>query len=422
MALTCVILYIKIKYGMPQQQAKPPLVIGLTGPLGSGVTLISNILKGEGFHRVSLSDGIKQEFKKRENLTDIQPVTSMVDWRKKLQDIGNEKRAESPTYWLDKSLAGVPSGQDIVIDGLRNLGEVQGLRDNHTNSFVIAVVASKDARWHRAKDVYDKNLKNFDRDDQRDSDEDIPNGQQVQKCVLDADYVLINEAIGGSSDVLQKKLRERLIPEIQLMRRTPGRLATQDEAHMATAYAQSHLSKCLKRHVGAVIVDDKGLPMSLGYNENPVGTLPCVSAFGYCFKDENMHVKLEHMQAHCPRCGKHKNGIVRPWKCESCGDSLKLSLFQSRNMEVCTAIHAEDRAIRSLAGRSAKGAVMYATTFPCFQCARHIIDVGISKLVYVEPYPIKESYEFLTKNNVNVEPFQGFMARCFHLVFRQVGE
>jgi deoxycytidylate deaminase/dephospho-CoA kinase len=407
---------------MGTSQGKPPLVIGLTGPLGSGVTFISRILESENFVRVSLSDGIKEELKTREHLTELQPIGSVADWRKKLQDIGNEKRLETPTYWLDKALNGIHLGKDIVIDGLRNLGEIQGLREKYTNSFVIGVVATKDTRWQRVQDVYDKNLKNFDRDDIRDSDEDIPNGQQVQKCVLDADYVLINETIGGSSDVREKKLRDRLIPEIQLMRKTPGRVATQDEAHMATAYAQSHLSKCLKRHVGAVIVDGKGIPMSLGYNENPVGTLPCVSAYGYCYKDENMHVKLEHMQAHCPRCGDQKNGITKPWKCQKCGDSLKLSLFQSRNMEVCTAIHAEDRAIRSLAGRNAEGAVLYATTFPCFQCARHIIDVGISKLVYVEPYPVRESYEFLTKSNVNVEPFQGFMARCFHLVFRQVGE
>ena len=31
--------------------------------------------------------------------------------------------------------------------------------------------------------------------------------------------------------------------------------------------------------------------------------------------------------------------------------------------------------------------LLYVTTFPCHNCARHIIAAGISKVVYVEPYP-----------------------------------
>src|SRR5262249_40911967 len=29
----------------------------------------------------------------------------------------------------------------------------------------------------------------------------------------------------------------------------------------------------------------------------------------------------------------------------------------------------------------------YATTFPCHECARHIVAAGIRKVVYIEPYP-----------------------------------
>ncbi len=30
---------------------------------------------------------------------------------------------------------------------------------------------------------------------------------------------------------------------------------------------------------------------------------------------------------------------------------------------------------------------MYATTFPCHECAKHIVAAGIKRLVYIEPYP-----------------------------------
>ena len=90
-------------------------------------------------------------------------------------------------------------------------------------------------------------------------------------------------------------------------------------------------------------------------------------------------------------------------------------------MELCTAIHAEERAIRSLHGRSADLGMLFTTTFPCFQCARYIVDAGIKRVIYVEAYPVQEAKDFLIKNGVKVDPFEGFMARAFNLIFRQVG-
>ena len=33
------------------------------------------------------------------------------------------------------------------------------------------------------------------------------------------------------------------------------------------------------------------------------------------------------------------------------------------------------------------GGTLYATTFPCHSCARHIVASGIKKVLYIEPYP-----------------------------------
>ncbi|XID96172.1 hypothetical protein ACF3MZ_19775 [Paenibacillaceae bacterium WGS1546] len=37
---------------------------------------------------------------------------------------------------------------------------------------------------------------------------------------------------------------------------------------------------------------------------------------------------------------------------------------------------------------------MYCTTFPCHNCAKHIIAAGITKVIYVEPYPKSKALEF----------------------------
>ena len=57
-------------------------------------------------------------------------------------------------------------------------------------------------------------------------------------------------------------------------------------------------------------------------------------------------------------------------------------------------IHAEMSAIcdTSRNGLSLKAATMHCTIFPCHICAKHIIASGVSRVVYLEPYP--KSYAF----------------------------
>jgi len=196
-----------------------------------------------------------------------------------------------------------------------------------------------------------------------------------------------------------------------------------EEIQMAAAYAQSNSSKCLKRHVGAVITvkeDGKEFPISMGFNDYPPHVSTCTD-LRVCCKDEDMAAKLNAWgkDIHCPMCGVHHDDLSEPWICK-CGENLKETLYPSRNMELCTAIHAEERAILSLGGRTAYGGRLYATTFPCFQCARLILDSGINDVIYVEAYPMKETTEFLEKNGVTVVPFNGFTARAFFRVFKKV--
>jgi deoxycytidylate deaminase len=57
--------------------------------------------------------------------------------------------------------------------------------------------------------------------------------------------------------------------------------------------------------------------------------------------------------------------------------------------EFSRAIHAEMEAILAVAreGRhSLVGATLFTTTYPCHNCARHIVAAGISSVVYIEPY------------------------------------
>ncbi len=67
-------------------------------------------------------------------------------------------------------------------------------------------------------------------------------------------------------------------------------------------------------------------------------------------------------------------------------------------------VHAEMCAICDAArlGRSVKGATLYCTTFPCHNCTKHIIAVGIRKVVYMEPYP-KSRAKRLHEHEIQIE-------------------
>ena len=68
-------------------------------------------------------------------------------------------------------------------------------------------------------------------------------------------------------------------------------------------------------------------------------------------------------------------------------------------------VHAEMAALLDAARRgvSIEGLTLYCTTFPCHDCAKHIIAAGVERVVYIEPYPKSKAKE-LFKEDIIVDP------------------
>lgn len=408
------------------------IVIGLTGPFGSGCSTLRKVLEDNfGFVGFAISDEIREEVKGEGKLID----KGNQGWRKVLQEHGDLKRQNNKKYWVERILKRIEKAKiskPIIIDGFRNFGEVEEIRRVYPTFFLVAVYAEKDERWKRVHKDYGGRNDEFEEDDRRDKLEEFEWGQSVQKCVDDADYAFYNnehlfiDEHGSEEPALEKiqrLMKQQADDFIPLMTgvEPQARSPHPEEIQIAAAYAQSNASTCAKRHVGAVITigqNGQEFPISVGYNENPLGVTTCFKQ-GACFKDEDMESKLGALkEIHCFKCGRKYNKLTKPWRCE-CGESFKDWLHPNRNMELCMAVHAEERAILSLGGRSAEGATLYVTTFPCFQCARLILDAKIKQIVFVEAYPVKETKKFL-EEKIKIVPFTGFTARAFFKVFRKV--
>ena len=85
-------------------------------------------------------------------------------------------------------------------------------------------------------------------------------------------------------------------------------------------------------------------------------------------------------------------------------DLLKGTQFMDIS-EFMRQVHAEMAALVDAAKRgvAVRGTEMYVTTFPCHNCAKHIIAAGITKVIYLEPYP-KSRVAILHEEEVALDP------------------
>ncbi len=130
-----------------------------------------------------------------------------------------------------------------------------------------------------------------------------------------------------------------------------------DEYFMGLAMWSSTRSKDPKSQVGACIVNDEKRIISVGYNGLTAGM------------DDNSF----------------------SW--DSIGEETNC-LYTTKNPWV---VHSELNAILNSHGTDLKGTTMYITLFPCNECAKAIIQVGIKKVIYLRMYDHEELVE-ITKN------------------------
>ena len=130
-----------------------------------------------------------------------------------------------------------------------------------------------------------------------------------------------------------------------------------DRSYLEMAAVWAKNSYCTRRQVGAILVKDRMI-ISDGYNGTPSG-------FENVCEDEN--------------------GVTKPY-----------------------VLHAEANAITKVArsGNSSEGATLYITDSPCMECAKLIIQSGITRVVYAREYRIIDGVDLLRRDGIQVDKFE----------------
>ncbi len=129
---------------------------------------------------------------------------------------------------------------------------------------------------------------------------------------------------------------------------------TLDKRYLRMARIWAENSYCERRKVGAIIVRDSMI-ISDGFNGTPSG-------FENICEDET---------------GQTKTYVL----------------------------HAEANAITKVArsNNSSQGSTLYVTASPCMECAKLIIQAGITRVVYNEPYRLTDGVDLLRRAGIEVK-------------------
>lgn len=341
-----------------------------------------------------------------------------------------------------------PSGATIV-HSLKHPDEVSLLRRVYGQRLVVVGVSEDRAareRWLRRRLTPDNATREQEaaaagsaadliRRDEK--DEGVDWGQRVRDA-----YEMCDVYLPSSGEDLDKGAR-RLV---ELLFAKPFVTPDRDEMGVWHAYAAKFRSSAAGRQVGAVIVDGDGELLATGCNDVPApgGGQNWDGephdhrdfALGSDANDQHKFRLAEEMFAALVKA----EWIAPALAGKPAADLAETALAKAGPLdrtrvanlvEFGRIMHAEMAALMTAArrGTPVRGATLYTTTYPCHECMRLIIGAGVSRVVYVDPYPKSMVPELYGRHlagsdgdgpKVRMDAFVGIAPRLVPLAFGQL--
>lgn len=357
--------------------------------------------------------------------------------------IGKDARPEEFERAVEKE---VRERFAYVVNQLKRTEEVDTLRSIYGEGFYLLGVYTDDADCVRqlvARGMTEAQAYELKK---KDAGEESSYGQKTRETFELADFFI--------HDSNPNARRNSIVRMLEILFGHPYKTPTFDEYAMFTAFTSGLRSADLSRQVGAVIARDeeilamgsnecpragggvywpivnsetwevydseKGRDYMRGEDSNVVEKNRIVDSVVENIVDNDGYKKLTVEQTQAISVAIQNTKLGDLTKYDQIADSVIANIVDSDSFNKLTeeqteairvavqksklrditeygrVVHAEMDALLSCArnGISCREATIYCTTFPCHNCAKHLIAAGIKRVVYVEPYPKSKAPQF----------------------------
>jgi len=324
----------------------------------------------------------------------------------------------------------------IVIDAIRNPYEAEYFRQRHAHFYLISVNTPNSERLKHLRESHKFTESQINKLDEKEypkkaSGKEMFISQNIQKCIELADIHLNNPIREKYND---NELANQLYWYIALMKH-PGLVnPTSTERGMQLAFAAKLNSGCISRQVGAVITDSSFSIKAVGWNSVPEGQVPCLlrnvgelmdggdrSAYSeYELNDGEFRKVIETT---------YRNVIsIKELKGRNfsfCFKDVYNEVEGEKNQVHTRSLHAEENAflqITKYGGGGVKGGLLFTTASPCELCSKKAYQLGISRIIYIDPYPGISNDHILNSGESKPELtlFSGAIGCAYHGLYQSL--
>jgi deoxycytidylate deaminase len=375
------------------------LVFGLIAPVGADLERLEADLVDQlalyGYSRNSIR--LSALLRKVEGLDVSLKEAPELDRVNSYMDAGNALREKVPAkevlaLWAIAHIKMVRPAEEPtvlrrtahILRSIKHPDEARALRAVYGAGFYLIGLSASTAQ--KVKYLKQKGLTDAEAHEliDRDAGEENDYGQKTREAFELADVFIRQEPEPWRTKAQLERFLRLVFGAVD---ETP----TQDEHAMFLAYASSLRSADLSRQVGAVVWKDRVGVVSTGCNDVPAPggglywpgpTDQRDHALGHDANDRHRRAIADEV---AQRVAKALNIAADqiPTIQQACEDTRLLDIT-----EFGRAVHAEMDSLLSCgrAGVETTGTTLFSTTFPCHNCAKHIVAAGVKRVVYIEPY------------------------------------
>lgn len=323
----------------------------------------------------------------------------------------------------------------IAIDAIRNPLESLYLKERYSAYYLVSITANDKSIRNRLMKTAFMNNEDIERQSKKETEDSLLKNlegyvsQNIQKCIEKSDIFILNN--GKIKNNNFKELFGQLIKYTSLIKH-PGLVTPSlDEKMMQIAYTAKLNSACLSRQVGASITNENGSLKAVGWNSVAEGQTPCLlrnrdellnHTKSCAYSKYEKSIDFKQKLSSVPRVNK-KYGLNQSFCFKTI--YIKDNEKEKGNQVHTRSLHAEENAFLQVAkygGEAIKNGILYSTASPCELCSKKAYQLGIQRVVYIDPYPgiVKEQILQSGKYPPKIDLFKDAIGIAYHKLYEQI--